>query len=162
MARREQTPRFQHSLWDRLINPTLVRAESIEVTTSGEIERIKQEVRRDLEWLLNSRSTPLDIPQGFEALEQSVIRYGLPDLTSLNLANPKERERFQEVLASVIRDFEPRLDQVEVRLKEQELTGGRRQVHYRIEAVLKLRPTPRSVVFDTVLELGSKTFRVES
>jgi predicted component of type VI protein secretion system len=34
-------------------------------------------------------------------------------------------------------------------------------VHYRIEAMLKLEPAPLSVVFDTVLELGTKTFRVE-
>jgi type VI secretion system protein ImpF len=162
MARREQTLRFQHSLWDRLTDPTLVRGEDIAPTASGEIERIKQEVRRDLEWLLNSRSLSREFPPGLKELEQSVLRYGLPDLSSMNLANPKERERFQSVLATVIRDFEPRLDHIEVRLNDEEKNNGRPRVHYRIDAVLKLEPTPLTVVFDTVLELGSKTFHVEA
>jgi type VI secretion system protein ImpF len=162
MSRRPQMPRFQHSLWDRLINPELVRGADVAVTASSEIERIKNEVRRDLEWLLNSRSSPFEIPTDLDALQQSVVRYGLPDLTSLNLSNPKERERFQGVLQTVIRDFEPRLDHVEVRVSTQEQKdGGRPSVHYRVEAMLKLDPTPLSVVFDTVLELGTKTFRVE-
>ncbi len=161
MSRREQTPRLHHSLWDRLTDPTLVRGEDIAVTASGEIERIKQEVRRDLEWLLNSRSLSCEIPPGLKALEQSVIRYGLPDLSSLNLDNPKERERFESVLAKVIRDFEPRLDRIEVRLDDQKQSNGRPRVHYRVEALLKLEPTPLAVVFDTVLELGAKAFRVE-
>src|SRR5262245_14853434 len=114
MARREQVFRFQHSLWDRLTDPALIPGEDIAPTASGEIERIKQEVRRDLEWLLNSRSLSREIPPGLKELEHSVIRYGLPDLSGLNLANPKERERFQSVLAAVIRDFEPRLDRIEV------------------------------------------------
>jgi type VI secretion system protein ImpF len=161
MARRESTPQFQHSLWDRLTDPTLVRREDMVVTVSAEIERLKQEVRRDLEWLLNSRRLDREIPQGMSALEFSVLRYGLPDLSSLNLANPKERERLQGVLASVIRDFEPRLDRIKVQLVETENSNGRPRVHYRIEAMLKLEPAPLSVVFDTVLELGTKTFRVE-
>jgi type VI secretion system protein ImpF len=161
MARREPTLRFNHSLWDRLTDPSLFRGEDIVVTASGEIERIKQQVRRDLEWLLNSRSVSRELPPGLSGLEQSIIRYGLPDLSSMNLANPKERERFQSVLAAAIRDFEPRLDRIEVRLNEQENSNGRPRLHYRIDAILKLDPTPLSVVFDTVLELGSKTFHVE-
>ncbi len=161
MARRDPTLQFQHSLWDRLTDPTLGRGEDMVVTTATETERIKQEVRRDLEWLLNSRSVSRDLPEGMKALEKSVLRYGLPDLSSLNMANPKERERFQAVLTSVIRNFEPRLDRVEVRLDDQDKSGGRPRLHYRVDAVLKLEPTPLAVVFDTVLELGTKTFRVE-
>jgi type VI secretion system protein ImpF len=162
MARREQTPRFRHSLWDRLTDPALVRGDDVAVTASGEVERIKQEVRRDLEWLLNSRSLPREIPPDMKALERSIIRYGLPDLSSLNLDNPKERERFKDVLAAAIREFEPRLDRIEVRLNDDAPKNGRPRVHYRVEALLKLEPSPLSVVFDTVLEVGSKTFRVEA
>ena len=161
MPRREQTPQFQHSLWDRLTDPGLFHGPDVAVTVSGEIERIKQEVRRDLEWLLNSHCLNWEGPPQMEALARSVLSYGLPDLSTMNLADPKERERFQGVLARAIRDFEPRLDHVEVRLNEQAKADGRPRVHYRIDAVLKLEPTPLSVVFDTVLELGSKTFRVE-
>jgi type VI secretion system protein ImpF len=162
MARRGQTPQFNHSLWDRLTDPSLIHGENVGLTESGQIEQIKQEVRRDLEWLLNSRRLNFEIPPEMQALERSIIRYGLPDLGSLDLANPREREQFRAVLAAVIRDFEPRLDQIEVQLRDAAPQGGRPQVHYRIEAVLKLDPTPLAVAFDTVLELGTKSFRVES
>jgi type VI secretion system protein ImpF len=162
MARRDATPRFQHSLWDRLTDPRLIHGADTVLTESAAIKRIKQQVRRDLEWLLNSRSLMGEFPAGMEALETSLLRYGLPDLSSANLDSSKERDRFQSVLAKVIRDFEPRLDRIEVRLSdEQTSTGGRPRVHYRVEAFLKLDPTPLAVVFDTVLELGTKTFRVE-
>jgi type VI secretion system protein ImpF len=161
MPRRSHVPRLQHSLWDRLIDPSLHRGEDVDTTPASEIQRIKEEVRRDLEWLLNSRSTNIEIPAGLDALQRSLVRYGLPDFSSLNLSNTKARERFQSVLETVIRDFEPRLDRVEVRLSLLEQDHARPSVHYMVEAVLKLEPTPQSVVFDTVLELGTKKFRVQ-
>jgi type VI secretion system protein ImpF len=160
MSRKPATPRFQHSLWDRLTNPQLIRGEDAGVSPAGEIERLREEVRRDLEWLLNSRSTPVEIPDGLGALQQSLIRYGLPDFTSLNLSDPKEGERFQDVLAEAIRAFEPRLDRVEVRFDPQHQDRSRATLHYQVRAILRLEPAPQPVVFETVLELGSKTFLV--
>jgi type VI secretion system protein ImpF len=162
MTRKPATPRFQHSLWDRLTNPELIRGESAGVIPAGDIKRLREEVRRDLEWLLNSRSAPVVIPEGLDALQQSLIRYGLPDFTTLNLSDPKERERFQNVLAEVIRAFEPRLHRVEVRFDSQNQDRSRATLHYQIQAILSLDTAPQPVVFDTVLELGSKTFLVRS
>jgi type VI secretion system protein ImpF len=161
MPRRPDAIRFQHSLWDRLINPGLIRGEDVDVTPASEIESIKQEVRRDLEWLLNSRSPHLDIPPGLDALDQSLVRYGLPDFSTLNMGSSKAQERFQSVLEKVITDFEPRLDNVAVRVSLLHREQSRPSVHYVVEAVLKLEPTPMTVVFDTVLELGTKRFSVE-
>ena len=160
LLRHQHSFALQHSLWDRLSNPTLIRGEAVEITPSSEMARIKEEVRRDLEWLLNSRSMPVELPSGLPALKRSLVRYGLPDFSTLNLGNPRSREDFQSVLAEVIRDFEPRLDRVEVRLSTQEQDHARPSLRYIVEAVLRLEPTPQLVVFDTVLELGTKKFRV--
>jgi type VI secretion system protein ImpF len=162
MTRKPATPRFQHSLWDRLTNPELIRRGAGGVNSAGEIEWLKEEVRRDLEWLLNSRSMPAEIPEGLDALHHSLIRYGLPDLTTLNLSNPKECERFQSVLAEVIRIFDPRMDRVEVRFDSQSQDRSRATLHYQIQAILKLDTAPQPLVFETVVELGSKTFLVRS
>lgn len=160
MAQRDPVPRFQHSLWDRLTNPDLIRGDEVGVSIAGEVERIKNEVRRDLEWLLNSRRTPGDPPGSMSHLARSLMTYGLPDITSMSLGDSDSRSRLTHLLESVIRDFEPRLSNVRVIFephKQKEKLGS---LHYRIEAILRVDPAPEPVVFDTVLELGNKSFVV--
>lgn len=160
MAKRDLAPRFQHSLWDRLTDPSLIRGEDVGGSVAGEVERIKDEVRRDLEWLLNSRRTPGDPPPGFGHLARSLLTYGLPDVTSMSLADPDSRDRLTRILETVIRDFEPRLADVRVHFEPHDHDDRRAALHYRIEAVLRIDPAPEPVIFDTVLELGNKAFVV--
>ena len=47
---------------------------------------LKLSVRRDLEWLLNSRSYPEGIDERLEEVKKSVIVYGLPDITGISAA----------------------------------------------------------------------------
>jgi type VI secretion system protein ImpF len=60
----------------------------------------------------------------------------------------------------VIRDFEPRLTNVEVKFDSDIVDKTKASLHYRIEALLRVDPAPEPVVFDTVLELGSRAFVV--
>lgn len=163
MSRHSSPLRIQHSLWERLTNPDLLRGEDVGVSASGEIERLKKEVCRDLEWLLNTRTAPLDIPEGLDELRRSLVRFGLPDFSSMNFGDPKVKERLANVLAAVIRDFEPRLvrDSVEVEFADEDQDKFRSRLHYRIRGKLRIDPVPQPVEFDTVLELTNKTFVVE-
>jgi len=151
---------FQHSLWDRLTNPDLTPGPGVAVTPTSETERIKDSVRRDLEWLLNSRRCPDDIPAGMTTLEQSLMSYGLPDITSLSIGDTLELERFQRTLESVIRNFEPRLSKVRVTFTPLEKDRNKATLHYRIDALLRLDPASEPIVFDTVLNLGNRAFTV--
>ena len=160
MARKPGLSRLQHSLWDRLTNPELIRGEGVGVTASSEAERLKDEVRRDLEWLLNSRRTPIDIPDGLSDLTRSVLGYGLPDFTGLSAGNNAELETLQKTLEEAIRDFEPRLSSVEVTFNPLDQDKHRASLHYRIDGLLHLDPSPEPVAFSTVLDLGSKSFTV--
>jgi type VI secretion system protein ImpF len=155
------TPRLLHSLWDRLTNPELIRGKNVGVSPSSEIERLKGEVCRDLGWLLNTRTAPLEIPEGLDDLHRSLVRFGLPDFSSLNFGDSKARDRLAGILESVIRNFEPRLDKVEVEVDEHDQDKSRSMIYYRIRAKLKVEPIPQPVAFDTVLELGNKTFVVK-
>jgi len=132
------------------------------VSTSSEIERVKSEVCRDLEWLLNTRIAPIDIPEGLDALQRSLVNFGLPDFSTLNFGDPKAKDRLAGVLKTAIREFEPRLvdESVEVEFNEIDQDKSRSMMHYRIRAKLRVEPIPQSVEFDTVLELGNKTFQV--
>lgn len=163
MLRHPRSPRLQHSLWDRLTNPELIRGENVAVSPSSEIERLKSEVCRDLEWLLNTRTAPIDIPDGLKDLRSSLVTFGLPDFSTLNFGDPKVKDRLAGILESVIREFEPRLvkETVEVEFNETDQDKSRSMMHYRIRAELRVRPIPQPVAFDTVLELGNKTFIVK-
>ena len=105
MLRHTRSPCLQHSLWDRLTNPELIRGENVVVSPGSEIERLKSEVRRDLEWLLNTRTAPIDIPDGLKDLQSSLVKFGLPDISTLNFGDPKVKDRLAGILESVIRQF---------------------------------------------------------
>jgi type VI secretion system protein ImpF len=163
MARRNSTTRIQHSLWERLTNPDLPRSDRSGVTASGEVERLKVEVCRDLEGLLNTRTAPLDIPDGFSDLQHSLVRFGLPDFSSMRSGDPKSKERLEGILRTAIQDFEPRLikDTVEVKAVDHDKDKSRSRLHFLIRGKLRVDPIPQPVEFDTVLELMNKTFAVD-
>jgi type VI secretion system protein ImpF len=159
LARRLPT-QFKFSLWDRLTNPALAEGSGVGTSPSGDVERVKDSVRRDLEWLLNSKRPPVDFPEGVDSLDQSLMSYGLPDITSLSPGDSLELERFQRTLEGVIRNFEPRLTRVVVSFTPIDKDGHNGSLHYRIDALLRLDPYPEPIVFDTVLDLGSRAFSV--
>jgi type VI secretion system protein ImpF len=152
--------RLKDSLWDRLTNPDPPPGSGVGISEAGEAERIKDSVRRNLEWLLNAKRPPVDFPEGMVALDPSLMTYGLPDITSLSPGNSLELERFQKTLEVVVRNFEPRLTQVRVAFTPFEKDGHKASLHYRIDALLRLDPATEPIVFDTILDLGSRAFSV--
>lgn len=158
MARASERMRFPHSLWDRLTNPDLLHASRDESSRSSQMEKIRQEVRTHLEWLLNTRQClPMSL-DGLETLENSIVGFGLPDISGLRSGSTKDRERLESMLEEAIRKFEPRLANVRVVFNAMEQDRSRSTIHYRVSAVLQVKPFNQPVLFDTVLEVGSKSF----
>ena len=160
MARRSAFPRLQDSIWDRLTDPSTGRGSDVGSSAPGEVERIKNAVRRDLEWLLNARKPPLEIPEGMDALRTSLVTYGLPDFTGISAGDMNERNRLQQSLEQAIRNFEPRLSHVEVTFDPGDQDRSRAALHFRVSALLRLDPAPEAIVFDTVLDLSNRAFSV--
>ncbi len=108
-------------------------------------------VRRDLEDLLNTRRTVKDWPSDFVEISNSVLAYGLPDLSAFNAGAPREGEELARLIADAITRFEPRLRDVRVVLRE---SGGAKalKVHFHIEARLRMEPA-LAVGFETVLDV---------
>ncbi len=132
------------------------------VDPGSELVRLREEVRRDLEWLLNSRRAPLLIPKGMGLLNQSVVTYGLPDFTGKSLSETSEREALIALIQTVIRAFEPRLTDVHVSFNRLDMRKAQAALHYRIDALLRVDPAPEPVAYDTVLEVGDRSFSVTS
>lgn len=160
MPREEDRP-VQQSVLDRLIDEDPGKLHETPPTRAQSTRALKAAVRRDLEWLLNTRAVAVPPPEQFQELKDSVYTYGLPDLSSLSADDPDSRTRLRDYIARALEVFEPRLTNVYI--GEAQVTEERsRQVHFVIEAALKMDPTPEFVVFDTLLDLASRQYAVKA
>ena len=147
------------SLLDRLtdnepgviIEPPWTRAQSL--------RQLKASIRRDIEFLLNARRTPINPPASARELPRSVYAYGLPDVTGVSLDTDDDQRHLARAMESAITLFEPRLTNVTVVL--QPAPGPARVVRFRIEGTLRVDPAPERVFFDTALHLSSAKYEVE-
>ena len=125
---------------------------------STSLAELKQSVRRDLEWLLNTRCFYDRGDGGLEESLKSVAFYGLPDFTGLSAKSHLEQTRMTKAIETAVRNFEPRFINLKVSLEP--ISNVDRMLKFRIEASLDIEPAPEPVAFDTVLEFGSGQFGV--
>ena len=147
------------SLLDRLIDYEPRESRESPKSRSANLRELKAAVRRDLEYLLNSRCFPDEIPESLQELNKSVALYGLPDFTKNNIKNHNEQRKLTEQLEWAIRTFEPRLMDLEITLDP--VNDIERSLRFRILAQLKVDPIPEPIAFDTVLQMGSGEFDVK-
>jgi type VI secretion system protein ImpF len=121
---------------------------------------LKLAVRRDLENLLNSRHSFLGWTPALKELNQSLLSYGLADVTGTGLGSAKEREDFCRTLENVLRRYEPRFKSVTVKLLANAAPLDR-TLRFRIDALLRVDPAPEPIVFDSMLEPSTATFVVK-
>jgi type VI secretion system protein ImpF len=123
------------------------------------VEQMIDAVRRDLEELLNTRQSTHGLPAGFGEVENSLIGYGLPDLTTLDAYTTEQRAAIGRLIEAAIERYEPRLRGVQATMLEAG-EGPERRVRFRIDARLCVDPAPE-VAFDTVLELMTGHYSVK-
>jgi type VI secretion system protein ImpF len=158
MVRTDNELSVRTSVLDRLIDyePQITR-EPV-ASRSKSLRLLKESVKRDLEWLLNTRQLVGGIPPDLKELNNSVAAYGLPDFTNLSIDSPADRKSIKREIELAIRRFEQRLDNVRVTIESNE--GLDRVLRFKIDASLKIDPAPEPITFDTVLELGTGEYVV--
>jgi type VI secretion system protein ImpF len=160
MARRETEETVTQSVIERLIDLEPAVKTDAPQTRSQSVRQMKAALRRDLEWLLNTRQIAGGVPEEFPALEGSLYGYGLPDVSNLSSSSVRDRNRLLRMLEGTISTFEPRLSGVKVNLVESGSNSGR-QLRFQIEALLLMDPAPEMVSFDTILELSSGEYQIK-
>lgn len=159
IRRTDNEIRITPSVLDRLIDfEPNVTSESPK-SRSRSLRELKQAVRRDLEWLLNTRRYAGEVSSTLEEVPNSVVMYGLPDFTAIAAKSPAEQKRLVKELESAIRNFEPRF--MDLRITLEPPTSVERVLRFRIDARLKVEPTPEPVTFDTIMQLGSGEYKVQ-
>ncbi len=160
MAKAEFERTVQQSVLDRLIDLDPESSADPPPNFARSVKQYKASLRRDLEWLLNTRRIPEPAPDEFEQVQRSLYHYGLPDITSLSRDSTDARARLVREVEQAIAIFERRLANVQVTPGESDTESGRRELHFQIQAILRMEPTPEQVVFNTVLELPTGEIEV--
>jgi type VI secretion system protein ImpF len=160
MAKQEMEVTVTQPLLDRLLDYEPKLAADPYLTRAQSVRQLKAALRRDLEWLLNTRQTPDPAPPSFELLSRSLYNYGLPDLSTFSLNSTKDRQRLIQALETVIAHYEPRL--MNVKVIPLEVAGiNTKEMRFQIEGMLRMDPAPEHVSFDTVLQLASGEYQVK-
>jgi len=116
---------------------------------------LREAVRRDLEILFNTRPRCRSWSADLTELQSSVLSFGLADLQTRRMATPAQQDEFRLQLEALIRRFEPRFREVTVNL----LANANpldRSLRFRIQAILRADIDAEPVVYDTLLDPGSR------
>jgi type VI secretion system protein ImpF len=154
LARSTTETLVTQSLLDRL-----TEVEEWPTTRSQSTRFFRDGLKRDLEWLLNTRQPPIPEIASKPGAKASVINYGLPDISSLGLNSASDQRALRIAIETCLRNYEPRLMDIRVTLQSSDTVDRRLRFH--IEGNMKLDPAPEEIAFDTVLELTSGEYKVK-
>ena len=160
MARWEPEQTVTQSVLERLIDREPEALSEMPPTRAQSVRLLRASVRRDLEWLLNTRRTPEAADSEFPALAMSVYNYGLPDLNALNWESSRDRTRLARVVQESLRLFEPRVRGIQV-VPLEPVAGAPHVMRFQIEGLLEMDPAPEHISFDTTLQLSSGEYQVK-
>src|SRR5215475_5632024 len=113
MPRWEADQIVSQSVLERLIDHDPKEPADKPIGRSKSVSILRASLRRDLEWLLNSRRNP-EASGDYEELEKSLFHYGLPDLNSMSWESGHDQIKLSKAIERVLTIFEPRLKRVKV------------------------------------------------
>jgi type VI secretion system protein ImpF len=128
-------------------------------TRSASISMYRESLKRDVEWLLNTRQPVIPELEDYPATAASVFNFGLPDIHSFDGSKGKEQNALTVALEKCIRIFEPRISQPRVFLTRTDILS--RSLKFHIEGQIVYENMNEEIKFDTTLELISGEYEVK-
>jgi type VI secretion system protein ImpF len=159
MARWEPEQTVTQSVLERLIDRDPEHGSEAPPTRAQSVRLLRASVRRDLEWLLNTRRTPEPADEEHPEVAKSVHNYGIPDLNALNWQSSRDRTRLARVVQEALHIFEPRLRGIQV-VPLEAVDGAPHVMRFQIDGLLEMDPAPEHISFDTTLQLSSGEYQV--
>lgn len=154
MARTKSEVSITQSLIDRLVD-----RDPWPETRSASIAMYRESLKRDVEWLLNTRQPVIPELESYPETAASVLNYGLPDLHSFDGSAGRNENVLASALEKCIRTFEPRITQPRVYLTRTDLLS--RSLRFHIEGQIVYENMDEEIKFDTTLELISGEYEVK-
>jgi type VI secretion system protein ImpF len=159
MARRDAIGPVTLSVLDRLIDHFPKNSAEIPPTRAQSLRELRLALKRDLEWLLNTRCTIDTAPASARETVRSLYHYGFADISSKSVLSTVDHSDLVREMEAAIAVFEPRLKRARVRMEVVE--NSFRTLKFVIEGMLCMDPAPEPVRFDTVLELGKCEYEIK-
>lgn len=159
MPKSDNQLRITKSVLDRLVDTEPGILSDPPVSSFRALRELKNSVRRDLEWLLNTRQSIAEVPDDYVETVRSLAGFGLPDFTAASVKSSATQDFIRRAIQEEIRLFEPRLTDVSVTIEGG--LGTERSLRFRIDAQLRVDPQPEPVSFDTTLQLSSGEYEVK-
>ncbi len=149
-------------LLDRLTDHELDKKQESRQKRTITIRQYRDEVIRDLDWLLNSGSlSATEDLETYPLVAESVLNYGLPDLTGLT-ASSIDTHEIERLLKRAIVSFEPRLlrHTVKVRAMVSSNSSSVNSLAFEITGDLWAAPIPEHLYLKTEVDLETGAFSV--
>jgi type VI secretion system protein ImpF len=154
MAETHSRDRLYPSLLDRLVDEEPGRTTEPRENRSASLQRLRENVLRDLNWLFNATQSSIDFEDD-PLLSGSVINYGLPPLAG-RPASQYDLGELSRVLREVILRFEPRIIAHTLKVSAERNKGDTHNVlGFRIEGQLWSQPIPLEIYMRTEIDLES-------
>lgn len=121
---------------------------------------VREQLRRDVEALLNSRRRFLRMDPGYNEIEDTFINFGVPDFSNEGFTTKDHREELRREIERTLARHEPRLSGITV----EPMDSGDRQVDilkFRIVATVRVESGPEALIFDTQVEPSDWSVVVE-
>ncbi len=153
MARAKSEILVTQSLVDRLTD-----YEDWPTTRNASLRMYREGIKRDVEWLLNSRKPVVPGSENYVQASRSVFSYGLPELTSFSGANSDPGALLIAIRHTLL-TYEPRVREPRVFLVRMDVLS--RSLRFHVEGKLLFENGMEDISFDTVLEVSSGGFEVK-
>ncbi|NMG77540.1 type VI secretion system baseplate subunit TssE [Aromatoleum diolicum] len=138
---------FELTLFEKLFDDSPMEP----VRRSLSVDELKDSVARDLEALLNARTTIDEtLADRYPESMKSPATYGLRDFAGMSLSNLNHRASICRSIELAIFRHEPRLKDVEVSLELDRRSVN--ALYFSIKAILVVRPAQEPVNFDALLQ----------
>lgn len=162
MADRSVSDMLQPALLDRLTDNDPGQKVESKDRRSISMQKLRESVRRDLAWLLSTGrlETTTDLAN-FPEVSKSVLNYGIPDISGVQLGGDRAQLIERAVKDSILR-YEPRLTSktLKITVTADARSMQRNALIFHVEAELWGRPLPQTISWQSELDLESGSARV--
>lgn len=160
--------RLQPCLLDRLFDDEPRRSSEAKHEKVVSLARFKDGIKRDIEWILNSKSRFSDLDESrFGEVKRSVLNYGVRDLTGMTSENLSGTE-VERVLHRALTTFESRILPGTLRVRHIAVEAGSdgadlqriNALDFEISGKLWAEPLPQDFTLRTELTLEDGAVKV--
>ena len=161
MAELSQQERLQPSLLDRLTDEEPDKSQESRDKRILSVRRLRESIKRDLAWLLNTSNLgSIDDLSGYPRVVESVLNYGIPDITGI-VASGADVSVIERRVRQAILAFEPRIlkNSLQVRALASDVMSHN-ALQFEIKCDMWAEPVPERMYLKTEIDLETGDVRV--